>query len=279
MCLLPSKKIIHSHRFSALSCISSSWSLAVAVLLDVLLQFLSLLLPSVPWDWACLSLWCPPSTLQPGSNLHLSLQLAELSESCCLPPCSQPVCKLCPFFTPAFTPFSPAMTLRLLGSPFPLSCSSLDTFQTVLCQGTVSTAVGFCHLTSSFHPCEAILQMCSLSFIPLYYSFPSCFHVSAPAVPLTQAVTHSETQRMTSHATQSCAGDYQDVPAAAGLWTGVWCFAAWTQAGNWTFPCLSFPLSSVLCISNISCPVQDNFLISCGEVSNSKRSYFCKIET
>lgn len=113
--------------------------------------------------------------------------------------------------------FSPAMTLRLLGSPFPLSCSPLDTVQPVLCQSTVSTAVGFCHLTSSFHPCEAILQMCSLSFTPLYYSFPSCFHVSTPAVSLTQAVTHSETQRVTSHATQSCAGDYQDVPAAAGL--------------------------------------------------------------
>lgn len=37
---------------------------------------------------------------QPILNLHLSLQLTVLSESCCLPPCSQSVCQLlCPLST------------------------------------------------------------------------------------------------------------------------------------------------------------------------------------
>lgn len=214
-----------------------------------------------PWDWACLSLWHPPSTLQPGLNLHLSLQLAALSESCHLPPCSQPVCKLlCPFFTPVFTSLFTSCDPTPAWQPFSLSCFSLDTFQTVLCQGTVSTAVCFCQLTSSFHPCEAktpenVLTVVtpSLLFFPLMFS---CF--SPSCIPF--SISHSETQRVTSH-TQSM-GEDRDVPAAPGLWIRVWCFAAWSQAGNWTFPWLSFPLSSVLCISKISCTVQDNFLIS-----------------
>lgn len=199
----------------------------------------------------------PATWFKSSSKSSTCSTFRELSPSSLFPACLQaPLPLLHPSFHLSFHQHDPTPAWQ----PFPLSCFSLDTFQTVLCQGTVSTAVCFCQLTSSFHPCEAktpenVLTVVtpSLLFFPLMFS---CF--SPSCIPF--SISHSETQRVTNH-TQSM-GEDQDVPAAPGLWIRVWCFAAWSQAGNWTFPWLSFPLSSVLCISKISCTVQDNFLIS-----------------
>lgn len=73
---------------------------------------------------------------QPGLNLHLSLQLRALSESCHLPPRAQPVCQLlCPFSTPfslaltsLFTSHGPAPARR----PFHPSSFSLSAPSTLL---------------------------------------------------------------------------------------------------------------------------------------------------
>lgn len=119
-------------------------------------------------------------------NLHLSLQLVELSESCRLPPHSQPVCQLlCSFsthFSPALTFFFTSRGPAPVWQPFHPSSFSPDTFYTVGCQGTVSTSVCCCHLTPSFHPRdpkppENVLFL--LLFFPFLCFGPSCILYSS----------------------------------------------------------------------------------------------------
>lgn len=140
------------------------------------------------------------SSIYPTTWLHPSLHLAALSESCHLPPHSQPVCQLlCPFsihFSPALTSLFTSHGPAPAWQPFHPSSFSLGTFYAVVCQGTVSTAVCLCCLTPSFHPCDPkppenvlILPHSFLLFFSLL-----CFRVSVPAVSLIPAVTHSETQ-------------------------------------------------------------------------------------